>query len=231
MFKIIKGCSNYEISENGIIRNKITNKILKGSYRKNSGYQTVSLINDNKKAQTFFIHRLLMITFKPIKDYENFDVDHIDCNKQNNNLDNLEWVTSKKNTHRAIKNGLYSNERKAISDETVIKVRQEYIPGPKGNYKQLMEKYDINKSMFYYIVKDQYRTDLPLTKDLNPYFKEKDSKCSGECNGRAILTKEDVLFIRSEEAKKYSRKELAERYGVTVSAISAVATRKKWANI
>lgn len=108
MFKTIKGCSNYEINENGIIKNKITNKILKGSHHAKGGYKTVSLINDNGKSQTFFVHRLLMITFKPISNYEKFDVDHIDCDKTNNNLDNLEWVMSKENTHRAIKNGLYS---------------------------------------------------------------------------------------------------------------------------
>lgn len=230
MFKTIPGFSNYEINEDGVVRNKKTQNILK-NYLNKYGYKKIILSNDNKKSITLLVHRLVLITFKPIKNYENYSVDHLDCNKTNNNLNNLEWVTSKENTHRAIKNGLYSNNRKSVSDETVIKVRQEYIPGPKGNYKQLMEKYNINKSMFYYIVKDQYRTDLPLTKDLNPYFKEKDSRCSGECNGRSILTKEDVLFIRSEEGQKYSTKELSQKYGVSYNAIRDVILKKKWTNI
>lgn len=230
MFKTIPNFSRYEINENGVLRNKKTQKKLKPRTERCNYYQ-YRIIDDNNKYRNQMLHRLIMIVFKPVDGYENLTVDHIDCNKHNNSLDNLEWVTSKENTHRAIKNGLYSNERKAVSDETVIKIRQEYIPGPKGNYKQLMQKYNINKSMFYYIVKDQYRTDLPLTKDLNPYFKEKDSRCSGECNGRAILTKEDVLFIRSEEGQKYSSKELAQKYGVSFSAIRDVILRKKWINI
>lgn len=230
MFKTITGFSNYEINEDGVIINKKTN--IKPNIRFNrQKYKVVSLKDDFGIFRTQLVHRLLMITFKPIENYENYSVDHIDCDKTNNNLDNLEWVTSKENTHRAIKNGLYSNKRKSVSDETVIKIRQEYIPGPKGNYKQLMEKYNINKSMFYYIVKDQYRTDLPLTKELNSYFKEKDSRCSGECNGRSILTKEDVLFIRSEEGQKYTTKELAQKYGVSYNAIRDVILKKKWINI
>lgn len=230
MFKTIPEFSRYEINENGVLRNKKTQQVLKPKIDKGNYYQ-YRIIDDNNKYRNKSLHRLLMITFKPVEGYKKLTVDHIDCNKHNNNLDNLEWVTSKENTHRAIKNGLYSNNRKAVSDETVIKVRQEYIPGAKGNYKQLMEKYNINKSMFYYIVKDQYRTDLPLTKDLNPYFKEKDSRCSGECNGRAVLTKEDVLFIRSEEGQKHSTKELSQKYGVSTSTIRDVILRKKWVNI
>lgn len=230
MFKTIPNFSNYEINENGVIINKKTN--VKPNIRFNrQKYKVVSLKDDFGIFRTQLVHRLLMITFKPIDNYQNLNVDHIDCDKTNNNLDNLEWVTPKENTHRAIKNCLYSNKRKSVSDETVIKVRQEYIPGAKGNYKQLMEKYNINKSMFYYIVKDQYRTDLPLTKELNSYFKEKDSRCSGECNGRAVLTKEDVLFIRSEEGQKYSTKELSQKYGVSYNTIRDVILRKKWTNI
>ena len=230
MFKTIPGFSNYEINENGVVRNKRTLHLLKNYFNK-YGYKKIILSNDNKKSITLLVHRLVLITFKPIKNYEKYSVDHLDCNKTNNNLNNLEWVTSKENTHRVIKNGLYSDNRKIISDEVVIKIRKEYIPGPKGNYKQLMGKYDINKSMFYYIVKDQYRTDLPLTKDLNPYFKEKDSKCSGECNGRSILTKKDILFIRSEEGQKYSTKELSQKYGVSYNTIRDVILNKKWTNI
>lgn len=230
MFKKIPGFSNYEINENGEVRNKETKKSLKSRIDIN-GYSLYRIIDDSRKSRTQSIHRLLMITFKPVDGYENLTIDHIDCNKQNNSLDNLEWVTSKENTHRAIKNNLYPNKRKAVSDETVIAIRKEYIPGPKGNYKELIEKYNINKSMFYYIVKDQYRTDLPLTKDLNPYFKEKETRCSGENNGRAVLTKEDVLFIRSEEGLKLPTKVLAEKYGVSINCIRDVVLRKKWKDI
>ena len=46
-------------------------------------------------------HRLVMLTWKPIPDRENFTVDHLDHNKRNNAVDNLEWVTAYENVERA----------------------------------------------------------------------------------------------------------------------------------
>lgn len=46
-------------------------------------------------------HRLVMMTWKPIDDYTNMTVDHLDHNKRNNSLRNLEWVTEEENQHRA----------------------------------------------------------------------------------------------------------------------------------
>ena len=46
-------------------------------------------------------HRLVMLTWKPIEDRENFTVDHLDHNKRNNAVDNLEWVTAYENVERA----------------------------------------------------------------------------------------------------------------------------------
>ena len=46
-------------------------------------------------------HRLVMLTWKPIPDAENLTVDHLDHNKRNNELSNLEWVTGEENLKRA----------------------------------------------------------------------------------------------------------------------------------
>lgn len=48
-------------------------------------------------------HRLVMLTWKPIPDAENLTVDHLDHNKRNNAVDNLEWVTNIENRLRAIR--------------------------------------------------------------------------------------------------------------------------------
>ena len=44
-------------------------------------------------------------------------VNHIDCNKKNNNISNLEWVTAKENTQHAVKNGIFDNMAKINSEK------------------------------------------------------------------------------------------------------------------
>ena len=46
-------------------------------------------------------HRLVMLTWKPIPNAEEMTVDHLDHNKRNNKLENLEWVDEKENKIRA----------------------------------------------------------------------------------------------------------------------------------
>lgn len=68
------------------------------------GYSIIGLWKDRK--QRFFpVHRLVALAF--IQKAENkLEVNHIDGNKQNNNINNLEWVTRSENMKHAIKSGL-----------------------------------------------------------------------------------------------------------------------------
>ena len=77
----------------------------------NKGYLTVTL-SKNGKSNSKHVHRLLAQAFIPNPENK-ATVNHIDGNKLNNNLDNLEWATYSENAFHAYKTGLYkSNERK-----------------------------------------------------------------------------------------------------------------------
>lgn len=93
--KPIKNYENYLIDENGNVYNSITKKELKGSVGEN-GYRYYRLSKNNKK-KMFYAHRLVAETF--LENLENLPVvNHIDGNKLNNNVNNLEWTTYSENT-------------------------------------------------------------------------------------------------------------------------------------
>lgn len=121
MNEIWKDIPNYEgiyqISNYGNIQrlNKKGKKKLK-FYEDKDGYYYVNLCKENKSTHKK-IHRLVMITFKNIKDNKNMQVNHIDGNKHNNLISNLEWCSQSQNIEHAIKNNLIKT-RKVICIET-----------------------------------------------------------------------------------------------------------------
>ena len=62
-------------------------------------------------------HRLVMYTWCPIEDREAFTVDHLDHNKRNNRVDNLEWVSQAENVMRA-KDDIVANPIPTIINAT-----------------------------------------------------------------------------------------------------------------
>lgn len=111
MWKIVPDFENYEISNMGNIRSK-KNGLLKPQ---NTiwGYKTILLYKQTQHGKTivksFRIHRLVLQTFKPIKNPEKMQVNHIDNNRANNKLDNLEWTTPKQNCNRKKQKDFYYN--------------------------------------------------------------------------------------------------------------------------
>jgi hypothetical protein len=71
-------------------------------------YYTICLCWKNKKKKTLLIHRLVAQAF--IQNPENKpQVNHIDWNKLNNNLDNLEWCTKSENAIHSLRILWYRN--------------------------------------------------------------------------------------------------------------------------
>lgn len=98
----ISNNSIYEISENGDVRNSNTGRQLKPQV--SNGYCHVTLCDDTGHHQKL-IHRIVAEEF-----IDNprccTQVNHIDGDKKNNRVDNLEWCTSSENMKHAYRTGL-----------------------------------------------------------------------------------------------------------------------------
>lgn len=89
---------DYLFSNFGKIKSLKTNKIVEGSINK-CGYKNVTLIDNFGNRKSYQVHRLICETFFPIiGNYTTlFQVNHLDRNKTNNHIKNLEWVTHQEN--------------------------------------------------------------------------------------------------------------------------------------
>lgn len=95
----------FEASATGLIRNKKSG-LYRKPYTNESGYLCVG-IYDSEKGQSvqYRVHRLVAEAFIPNPEGKR-TVNHIDGNKQNNCVNNLEWATHSENIGHAIREGL-----------------------------------------------------------------------------------------------------------------------------
>lgn len=98
--RVIKIFGKYEIFHEGKIMN---------SYNHCNGYRIIFLRGKDKRKK-FFIHRLVASVFLDRPQGKDV-VNHIDCNKVNNVLSNLEWMTFSENTQY-----YYATERAKNND-------------------------------------------------------------------------------------------------------------------
>lgn len=99
IFKDIKGYPNYQISNKGRIWSKYQNRY-KATAENNKGYLQVNLKAINGKWKHELVHRLVALAF--IDNPTGLpEVNHKDSNRQNNNVENLEWVSRKENIEKS----------------------------------------------------------------------------------------------------------------------------------
>lgn len=107
-----KVCDKYSIDENGMSKNDITGKLLKQKKNKR-GYIFYTIYADGKR-KDISAHREVARLFIP--NPQNLpQVNHIDGDKTNNNVLNLEWISASGNLKHAVK--YYGHGFKAITIE------------------------------------------------------------------------------------------------------------------
>lgn len=95
----------YEIDRQGNIRKvaKTTGRRVYGfvkPFKRKSGYVAIRLTGADKKRRNYFVHQLVLLTYKP-KPYDDLEPDHENRIRDDNRLDNLRWLTHTENVHNS----------------------------------------------------------------------------------------------------------------------------------
>lgn len=102
IWKDIEGYEGfYQVSNFGRVKRVETNRILKG--RKDSKGYLMANLSKNSIVSNKTIHRLVAQAFIPNPENKP-DINHIDEDKTNNNVNNLEWSTRKENCNHGTRN-------------------------------------------------------------------------------------------------------------------------------
>ena len=154
IWKKMKEFGDYEVSNLGRVKSpdfilKVPTgqswirkgKILK-PYKNKKGYLICDIRVDGKR-KIVPLHRLVALAFIPNVDNKP-QVNHIDGNKQNNCVENLEWCTNSENQIHAFKHGLqkgnFSHPNSKLTLEQVRYIKNNCIVGSKKNGMQTMAK-------------------------------------------------------------------------------------------
>ena len=149
----------YQVSNYGRVKSFHNNGVrtLNPSFADYPGYYVVNLTK-NGKQQTQYVHILVAQAFIPNPENKSY-VNHIDGDKLNNCLENLEWTTPTENSRHAWRNGLIKsrtgtkNLHSKLTPEQVRYIRVSYKPHDENfSIVALARKFNVSKSTIYLVL-------------------------------------------------------------------------------
>lgn len=228
---IYKGkLTHYKISNYGNVINTISNRKLKPVNV--NGYKALRLCDKKAgfpKPVNVYVHRLVATAFidnpnnKP-------EVNHIDLNRSNNHISNLEWVTTEENYEHARQHGAFLDSVYPIIDDSdVEKIGQMLERGyHKMDIIKAFPKYkESTLRMFFF---------RPCKKDKKILSKYNIPKFSplyvkGENNYRATITNKKAKLIIDDMLNGLSNKTLSKKYNVSLSVLSGIRSGDNWKHL
>ena len=208
---------------------ELTQETKKSTNNNPHNYKRVTLSDNDGKLIHKSVHRLVAEAFIPNPENKP-QVNHIDCVKDNNNVDNLEWCTSTENLQHASKHGLMHDTAlkgedavlAKFTNEEVAWMRQLYDAGVSINL--IAEQYDVSRpTINNAIFGRSYKEADALWKPCTPAESAKGS--SSKC---ASLTQEEVDAIREEAKSGVTQHSLAIKYNVSDTTIYRIVNNLRY---
>lgn len=174
-WKVIKPHPDYAVSNYGDVKRIVKPKrgrgrvgaILKARIPGGGAYPAVALSSDGD-VTNWYVHRLVAHVFIGPCPEGGREVNHIDGNKQNPRLDNLEYVTRSGNIRHAFRTGLLSregvrNNKAVLTDDDVLAIRSEYT-GKYGQCVSFARRHGVSHAAIQDIVHGRSWTHLLTVK-------------------------------------------------------------------
>lgn len=138
-WKHIENYPEYRISKDGRVYSERRKCLL--DFKPRGGYIKVTLMNEKMGKISTGIHRLVASAYIP--NPHNYPVvNHLDGNKSNNRVENLEWTTYQGNARHAFDNGLVSKYRKAGHKLKTLKPNSRRVGKYDLDGVSLLQEYD-----------------------------------------------------------------------------------------
>lgn len=160
IWKPVDGYEDYEVSNLGQVKRITPDSMGRRTYTshlltlcKNPQGYPIIVLTKNKERTTMTVHRLVAEAFLENTDNKS-EINHKDGIRHNNNIANLEWVTSSENRYhrynvlghaasRKSRNAGSKHGKKTLSDEDVVTIYQLLTQG--ANIEEVATKYHISK--------------------------------------------------------------------------------------
>jgi transposase len=184
----------------------------------NTGYKTVYLRVCGCKPKRVTVHRLVALTFIP--NPMGFRcIDHLDSNRLNNCVSNLEWVTHKENTRRMLLSSNYvapkgeQCTKALLSEAQAREIYQRMVEGESTSL--LCSEYNVSSSTVIGILNGDGWKHLRL----KPVFR---GIPKGGKSPHSKLTDNQVAEIREMIANKFKDPDIAKAFNVSISCIQHI---------
>lgn len=194
-----------------------------------TGYKRVTLTDSAGKTHTKSVHRLVASTLIPNPENKPH-VNHIDGNKQNNNVDNLEWVTREENRNHATKMELWKpkygsqSHLAKVNEDDVTNIITDMIAGKSNS--DIANKYGLH-DRYVSLIRHKKRWPKVWENFKDVELQNSNKKPEYKDTNRSSIDIDTQLKI-IEELKTSTNKAVADKYNLDPSVMSRVRAGKSW---